>query len=217
VAEDATFEALENTPLNGVLVGYDIDAGDTVSFALATEPTFGIAVVDPATGGFIYTPGPSVIGIDTFTFAVTDSSDVSATGTVTITVIDPVPNWDFIGFATPWRPGYKVNAGSAVPLKWYYADPVTGDLVDSSTPPPPAAQLEIRIVGYPGCDLTGIPLVSVEDPGSSDLRYVDGNWQFNWDTGGLPKGCYQLSVYHPVTNQIDRYSDGGDPLDIRLK
>ncbi len=217
VAVDAIFEALENTPLTGVLVGYDVDAGDTVSFSLGTGPTSGIAVVDPATGAFTYTPGPSFIGLDSFTFVVSDTSDASATGTVIITVIDPVPNWDFIGFATPWRPGYKVNAGSAVPLKWYYADPASGVLVDSSTPPPPAAQLEIRIVGYPGCDLTGVPLVSVEDPGSSDLRYVDGNWQFNWDTAGLPKGCYQLSVYHPITNQIDRFSDGGDPLDIQLK
>ena len=58
--------------------------------------------------------------------------------------------------------------------------------------------------------------MSLEDAGSSDLRYVDGNWQFNWDTWA-PEGCYYLSVYHPITNQIDDTSDGGALLKIQLK
>ena len=215
VAVDATFEALENTPLNGVLEGYDVDASDTVNFFLATGPTFGTAVVDPATGAFTYTPGPSFIGADAFTFVVSDDSDASATGTVAINVIDPVPNWDFIGFATPWRPNYKVNAGSAVPLKWYYADPNTGVIVPSYH-----EDLDITATGYPTCNPVGVPIAVLdlpEDAGSSDLRYVDGNWQLNWDTSGLQKGCYYIEIYHPTTNQIDDTSNGGAPLTVQLK
>ena len=218
VATNSTFEAHENTPLVETLLGYDIDAGDIVNFSIATAPTSGVAMIDdPATGTFTYTPNPGFIGGDSCTFAVTATSDATAPGVITINVIDPVPNWDFIGFANPWRPNYKVNAGSAIPLKWYYSDPVTGDLVDSSTPPAPEPQLEIRITGYPDCDLGAVPIEVVEDPGSSDLRYVSGEWQFNWDTGGLPEGCYELGIYHPVTNQLDRYSDGGAELNIQLK
>ncbi len=146
---------------------------------------------------------------------VSDTSNASATGIVTITVIDPVPNWDFIGFATPWRPGYKVNAGSAVPLKWYYTDPNTGVIVSSYH-----EDLDITATGYPTCNPVGTPIAVLdlpEDAGSSDLRYVDGNWQLNWDTSGLQKGCYYLEIYHPTTNQIDDTSDGGAPLTVQLK
>ena len=218
VASDASFTTDENVPLSTFLPATDVDQGDILNFSITGPPSSGAVLIDdPATGAFTYTPGAWFAGVDTFTFTVTDTSDATATGVITITVIDPVPNWDFIGFANPWRPNYKVNAGSAIPLKWYYTDPVSGDIVDSSTLPEPEPQLEIRITGYPNCDAAGTPITIIEDPGSSDLRYVDGDWQFNWDTVGLPVGCYELSVYHPVTNQLDRYSDGGAELNIELK
>jgi len=214
-AVGAAYEVDENTPLNGTLVGHDID-GDSLSFSPGTAPTGGTVAIDPATGAFTYTPNTNFIGEDAFTFEVSDGQETAA-ATITINVTDPVPNWDFIGFATPWRRNYKVNAGSAVPLKWYYTDPVTGDVVDSSTLPAPEPQLEIRITGYPDCDPLAVPIEVVEDPGSSDLRYVSGEWQFNWDTGGLPEGCYELGIYHPVTNQFDRHSEDGYELNIQLK
>ena len=40
-------------------------------------------------------------------------------------------------------------------------------------------------------------------PGSSDLRYKKGNWQFNWDTVGLGLGCYNMRIYQPLTGQLD--------------
>jgi VCBS repeat-containing protein len=218
VASDASFTTDENVPLSTFLPATDVDQGDILNFSITGPPSSGAVLIDdPATGAFTYTPGAWFAGVDTFTFTVTDTSDATATGVITVTVVDPVPNWDFIGFANPWRPDYMVNAGSAIPLKWYYTDPVTGDLVDSSTLPEPEPQLEIRITGYPNCDAAGTPITIIEDPGSSDLRYVDGDWQFNWDTVGLPVGCYELGIYHPVTNQLDRHSDRGDELDIELK
>jgi VCBS repeat-containing protein len=221
VAVDATFQALENTPLSGVLVGYDVDAGDTVSFALGTGPASGTAVVDSATGAFTYTPGPSFIGTVTFTFVVSDGADASATGTVTITVIDPVPNWLFIGFSTPWRPYVAINAGSALPLKWYYADAATGQKVPSYVAP---NLLEITATGFAACDAGGNPVgapIAVldlpEDAGQSDLRYNAGDWQLNWDTSNQAKGCYFLTIYHPTTNQIDTRNAQGEMLAIVLR
>jgi hypothetical protein len=211
---DASYEIFENTPFNGTLGWSDVD-GDNVTFALGAAPSGGAVTIDPATGAFTYAPVFGFFGIDSFTFVVSDPYDASATGTVTINVIDPVTNWDFIGFATPWRPNYKVNAGSAIPLKWYYADPVSGAMV-----PSPTDGLEITATGYSTCDATGDPIIVLdlpEDAGSSDLRYVDGSWQLNWDTVGLDKGCYYLSIYHPTTNQLDTENSDGEVLVVQLK
>jgi VCBS repeat-containing protein len=211
VAVDADYQVFENTPLAGALVASDVD-GDPLTYSVATPPSFGGVTIDPATGAFTYTPNDRYLGGDSFTFTATDTSDATGTGLITINVIDPVPNWNFIGFDTPWRPNYKVNAGSAIPLKWTYTDPDTGAVVDSSM-----AEPEIRITAYVPCNSTGDPLTWIEDPGSSDLRYFDGDWQFNWDTVDLDAGCYFLSIYHPTTDQLDDVSEDGDPLRIELK
>jgi hypothetical protein len=208
---DASWETAENTPLTATLPGSDID-GDMLTFSVTSGPAHGTAVVDDeATGVFTYTPNAGFVGLDSFTFEVADL-EAAATGTATIIVFDPVSDWVFVGFDLPWRPDYTVNAGSAIPLKWRYTDPATGTVVDSS-----AAQPEIRITGYVPCDSTGSPLTWIEDPGSSDLRYVGGDWQFNWDTGGLDPGCYFLAIYHPTTGQLDTTSHLGDPLMIELR
>ncbi|MCU0303437.1 MAG: Ig-like domain-containing protein [Thermoanaerobaculales bacterium] len=210
-AGDASWETAENTPLTATLPGADID-GDALTFSILSGPAHGAAVIDDAaTGIFTYTPNPGFVGVDGFVFEVADL-ETAATGSATITVYDPVPNWIFVGFDSPWRPNYKVNAGSAIPLKWRYTDPATGALVDSS-----AAMPEIRVTGFVPCGSTGTPLTWVEDPGSSDLRYVGGDWQFNWDTAGLDRGCYFLAIYHPTTDQLDTTSHLGDPLMIELK
>ena len=51
----------------------------------------------------------------------------------------------------------------------------------------------------------------VNDPGSSDLRYDSGDWQFNWDTVGLDAGCYNVRIYHPHTGPLN------GPIRIQLK
>ncbi len=214
MADSQDVVTMEDTPLNGSLVGQDID-GDDLTFVVGTAPAGGTVVVDSATGTFTYTPAIGFLGIDSFAFRAFDGDLYSDPATVTINVIDPVPNWDFIGFSTPWRPNYKVKAGSAIPLKWYYADPDSGSIVSSYDD-----GLEITATGYTTCDPTGDPMVVLalpEDAGSSDLRYNDGDWQLNWDTAGLETGCYFLSIYHPFTNQIDTENHNGALLTIQLK
>ena len=70
---------------------------------------------------------------------------------------------------------------------------------------------------------TVIDFILEEDPGSSDLRYSSGAWQFNWqskypegdpDAGdSLPRGCYEITI-------TSNYSCGGDvdgPFLVQLK
>ena len=208
---DNTFTTPDNTPLSDALQATDIEDGTVLGFSKTSDPSHGTVTVD-SDGSFTYTPDDYFLGDDSFDFLVTDSGGATEAGTATITVYDAVPDWNFIGFTTPWRPDYWINAGSAVPLKWFYTDPITGTIEDSSMSEP-----VIRITGYTPCGSGGTPLTWVEDPGSSDLRHVDGYWQFNWDTVGLDDGCYFLSIYHPYTNQINEHSDQGDPLMIELR
>ncbi len=217
IGDDNTFTVSENDVLSATLEASDVD-GDVLTFTEGGDgPFHGTLTLNPD-GSFSYMPAQYYLGEDSFTFDVSDGT-VTVGGTATITVFDPVPNWLFVGFDNPWAPLYEINAGSAVPLKWFYGDPATGIKVPSTT-----SDLEITATGYAACDPGGNPvgdpiatLDLPEDAGSSDLRYKDGDWQLNWDTGGQLEGCYLLSIYHPTTNQLDRENSRGEPLAIVLR
>ncbi|MGV9670006.1 Ig-like domain-containing protein [Gordonia sp. NPDC003504] len=58
--------------VTGTVTGSDID-GDTLTYAITTTPTHGIATVDPATGAWTYTSNDALaITDDTFTVTVSD-------------------------------------------------------------------------------------------------------------------------------------------------
>jgi hypothetical protein len=170
-----------------------------------------IPVIDP---GWYYL----VLFADDFV-EVSEMNEVNNRVKVPIEILpDSTPDWLFIGFDNPWVPYQPINAGSALPMKWHYADPVTGQKVASFT-----TGLEITATGYASCDLDGNPvgnpiadLSLPEDAGSSDLRYVSGDWQLNWDTSGQPAGCYFLSIFHPETRQTNTSNADGEMLAIVL-
>jgi hypothetical protein len=212
-----TFTVAENSTLQGVLDATDVDLGDVLVYSATTPPSHGTLELDQG-GSFSYTPDLDFIGEDGFEFSVTDGT-VTVIGSATVTVFDPVPDWLFIGFDNPWRPFYTVQSGSAIPLKWYYSDPASGSKIDSFVD-----NLEITATGYTECDSAGNPVgapIAVlslpEDAGSSDLRYVSGDWQLNWDTVDLPVGCYFMSIHHPTTNQTDTRNANGEILTIVLR
>ena len=98
----------------------------------------------------------------------------------------------------------RVNQGSAFPITWRYADPVTGEVVDSIDADP-----EIRIRGPYVCK-DGEDEDVVEEvffPGNSDYRYHGGSFthQLNWDTDGTTQGqCYKIRIFSGLTWQLDR-------------
>jgi hypothetical protein len=127
---------------------------------------------------------------------ISELNDVNNTAYFLIEVLDP--DWDLVGPLQPWYEGYPVGADSSVPIKWYYE--LGGQKVESYSP-----DLEIRVKGPFTCG-EGEPddaLETVEDAGSSDLRYKwdTDEWHFNWDTVGLADGCYNLRIYQPITDQ----------------
>jgi large repetitive protein len=61
--------------------------GDPLTYGIVSGPAHGtVALTDPATGDYVYTPAPNYFGTDSFTFRVGDGRGGAATGTVSITV-----------------------------------------------------------------------------------------------------------------------------------
>lgn len=72
------------TPLTGKLMGSDIDK-DKLSFAVSAQPTQGSLTVQ-SDGSYIYTPDSDVVGMDQFSFTVSDGKSTSETTMVNITI-----------------------------------------------------------------------------------------------------------------------------------
>ena len=84
-ASDASLTTSEDTPISASLPDpIEVD-GDLVTYALSSEATNGIAVVN-ADGTFTYTPSAEFAGEDTFTYLVHDSAGSSNVYNISITV-----------------------------------------------------------------------------------------------------------------------------------
>jgi Ca2+-binding RTX toxin-like protein len=95
----------------GVL-GNDADPDqDTLLVTGHSQPAHGTVTVNPD-GSFTYTPEAGFGGTDSFTYAVSDG-DLSATGTVTITLNTP-PAVEIIGLPAATAEGLSLSADSSV-------------------------------------------------------------------------------------------------------
>ncbi len=83
-AYDGSLSTREDTAISFVLTGFDPD-GDPLSYAIASSPSNGTLTGTPST--LAYTPALDYTGTDSFTFTVSDGSQVSAAATFTIVVV----------------------------------------------------------------------------------------------------------------------------------
>ncbi|OGO17610.1 MAG: hypothetical protein A2Z14_17070 [Chloroflexi bacterium RBG_16_48_8] len=85
-AVDDTVSTEEETPLVIDVLGNDLGLGDTpVALTITSQPENGI--VEIIEDQIQYTPNEDFIGVDTFSYTVTDADDESSSAVVTITVI----------------------------------------------------------------------------------------------------------------------------------
>jgi VCBS repeat-containing protein len=84
VAQTASFATQADTQLSGKLMGTDADK-DMLSFAVASMPSQGTLTLQ-SDGSFVYVPKADVIGMDQFTFSVSDGKASSMTAVVNITI-----------------------------------------------------------------------------------------------------------------------------------
>lgn len=83
--------AMEDTPLQGVLVATDPD-GDALKFTLVSKAKRGVVTLDARTGALQFTPSKDAHGDDSFLFAVSDGRlKATCTATIHITAVDDPP------------------------------------------------------------------------------------------------------------------------------
>ena len=82
-----------NTPFIGhhngapLMDGYDVDGNVLVTYIVLSGPQHGtLSNFDAATGNVTYTPNLDFVGVDSFTYWVTDGTDYSNVATTTITI-----------------------------------------------------------------------------------------------------------------------------------
>jgi hypothetical protein len=115
----------EDTPLDITVSGGDLN-GDTLSYSLATGPSFGSIAVAGDT--FTYTPDPEYSGPDSFTFTASDASLTSPPATVEITV-DPVNDLPTAGAVV-----VSTDEDTPVTAAFDGDDPVEGSPLTYSAP-----------------------------------------------------------------------------------
>ncbi|MBM7569246.1 CehA/McbA family metallohydrolase [Paenibacillus sacheonensis] len=89
VAVNGAYSTSQDVILTGEkLSASDADEDDSLTYAIVSNGLKGTAaIVDPATGGFTYTPQAGVTGTDSFTFKANDGHADSNTATVTVTIL----------------------------------------------------------------------------------------------------------------------------------
>jgi hypothetical protein len=75
----------EDTAVTGNVIGQDVD-GDSLTYTVSTNPSHGTVSIDPATGGYTYTPNANYNGSDSFEVTVADGKGGTTTVTVPVTV-----------------------------------------------------------------------------------------------------------------------------------
>ncbi|MDR7090925.1 retention module-containing protein [Cellvibrio fibrivorans] len=85
VSSDQNLSTPEDTPISGQVTATDID-GDTLGYAVSGQPTNGTVTLNPATGGFVYTPNANYNGSDSFVVTISDGNGGTTTSRVNIGV-----------------------------------------------------------------------------------------------------------------------------------
>ncbi|MEQ1275594.1 Ig-like domain-containing protein, partial [Acinetobacter ursingii] len=75
----------EDTPVTGNVIGQDVD-GDSLSYTVSSNPSHGTVSIDPATGGYTYTPASNYNGSDSFEVTVADGKGGTTTITIPVTI-----------------------------------------------------------------------------------------------------------------------------------
>ncbi|ASM52120.1 hypothetical protein PESP_b0580 [Pseudoalteromonas espejiana DSM 9414] len=83
-ASDAMLTTQTEVAINDTLIATDAD-GDSLTYALTTEPTLGTVVVN-SDGSFTYAPNKEATGSDSFMFGVSDGVNQQVTAMVDITI-----------------------------------------------------------------------------------------------------------------------------------
>lgn len=120
VAQDSAIETYKNLPNQAKLSANDPE-GEDLTYSLVRKPKRGEVTINQD-GTFLYTPKKNKVGVDSFTFSVTDpAGNVSRTATVTVQILKPTDATqytDTVGsscrFAAEWMRNTGLFVGEKV-------------------------------------------------------------------------------------------------------
>lgn len=85
-ADVGPLTAHSDTPLLGQLAGSDVD-GDALAYSIVSSLAKGTVAVEPETGAFIFTPNGAQLGLDSFSYRVSDGLLSSGVAIVSINIL----------------------------------------------------------------------------------------------------------------------------------
>ena len=131
VPNDSSDTTAEDTPGDGSVGASDVD-GDPLTYVVTDPPDHGTLVLDPNTGGYVYTPHPDYNGGDSFSFSVSDGTVTIPGGDVTLTVIAvndlPICTTASPSIASLWPPDHSLIDVNVLGV----SDPVEGSAITIS-------------------------------------------------------------------------------------
>ena len=111
-ADAASFSGSEDSPVNGMLSGSDIE-GSALTYSLVSGPSNGGLTLN-SDGTFTYSPNSNFNGSDSFTFVTNDGELDSATATVSLDIaaVNDAPNADAASFSIAENSATGIVVGS---------------------------------------------------------------------------------------------------------
>lgn len=102
VSSDQNLITPEDVALTGQVVATDIE-GDTLAYAVSGQPANGSVSLNPATGGFVYTPNANYNGSDSFVVTISDGNGGTTTSRINIgvTPVNDAPVTSNVNLTTP--------------------------------------------------------------------------------------------------------------------
>ncbi|RIX82857.1 tandem-95 repeat protein [Acidovorax cavernicola] len=163
-APDYTKTTNEDTPVNGQIIGSDVD-GDTLTYTKGSNPSHGTVTVNP-NGTYTYVPAANFNGTDSFTVTVSDGKGGTTTSTVTVTV-DPVND---APTATVSAPGIVSEGSLPGGIAGVGEPPAqTSGTISITDPDSAAGSLSVSLSGPTGVTSGGQPVTWTWDAGTHTL------------------------------------------------
>ncbi|HET7674276.1 MAG TPA: Ig-like domain-containing protein, partial [Gammaproteobacteria bacterium] len=103
-ASSGSISTTSGKAVSGTLAASDPDAGQTLTFSIATRPAHGTVTLDASSGAFTYTPASDYAGSDSFAYTVNDGYESSAAAVMTIAVTALSDSGDNTDNASPPSP-----------------------------------------------------------------------------------------------------------------
>jgi hypothetical protein len=155
------------------------------------------------------TPASNQFGDATVTVTVTDPGGLTASDTFLLHVRQVVYSFVNVQNAPPPANQASFKSGSAIPMKWKYANGST--VVDSS-------RVGHRVTVRGPLPNGPVRMISDTDPGSSSFRYdaTTKTWQFNLQTKDASGQSYPLGTYEVTITPTDSGFTPSPTFQIKL-